>query len=209
MKCILDAFKDTISKQLKMAKDSKRMERVKELSSLFNEVDEMKKAIKASSGPKTINIGGIEVMYSVTEGTSLAGYSRKTGIRISPGITADKVLEYLYKDATDSKQAEILKVKAEVNKKFEDKYGKKFESIVKNMDEQTVRKFLLLHEYRHSIQDSKRESYVKFMEDYKKDPVSFELDANEWALKQLGLVDKIKTNTNNKQAEEDAERILC
>lgn len=138
----------------------------------------------------TITINDIVINYnSVPAGTisNMASTDTKTGvITIQKGITSDKVIKYLNTPDSDGKHTK--KVRGEVRDIINNNYGIDFNKVIENMDDQDLRKFLLLHEYRQTQQAKKHGN--EFITKYKKDPTKYELDADVFALSKLGVIAK-------------------
>lgn len=131
-----------------------------------------------------VNIKGYEIKFHTVPKGSIKNIastnSHTQEIRLQEGITAVDVAEYLRSENTPETRLKVLKI-------LKNKYEVDFNVLLRNMQNspQLLRKFLLLHEYRHLQQIIKRDSAEEFNRDYKKDPVKFELDADLFALRTL------------------------
>ena len=151
---------------------------------------------------KTTTINGIKISFTSipqSDTRSLAA-NTKDGIVIQEGLTAAKVVKYLTRTEAVGRLADVIAVKQQVNEKFREQYGVYFNDVLNGIkDDKTIRQMLLLHEHRHSMQIDKRGDRELFKAEYKKDPVKFELDANVFALKNLGLLPAKVTSKPAKQ----------
>lgn len=144
----------------------------------------------------TLNIGGLSIPYeTVSAGsiTSLASTNMATGrIRIQEGLTAIKVAEYLLnkeevEGASATTKSKTKETRGLVVGNLNLKYKINIMGILKGMkdNDQLLRKFLLLHEYRHTLQLKKSGGKDAFKVAYNADPVKYELDADLFALRVL------------------------
>ena len=161
-------------------------------------VAEMNRTVVNSfnSNEHTLNIGGLSIPYeSVPAGSisSLASTNARTGrIRIQEGLTAVKVAEYLLNNeevegSSEKTKSKTRETRGTVVGLLNRKYGINIMEVLRAMqgNDQLLRSFLLLHEYRHTLQLEKSGSKEAFMEAYNEDPVKFELDADLFALNAL------------------------
>jgi hypothetical protein len=140
---------------------------------------------------RVLEIGGLKIAYKVEEANKnrpLATTNSKTGeISIQEGITATTMAEYLSrgeKGDVSHTMSIRKKVLAILKKEYEVDFNDVINDLDKDKSNQLVRKFILLHEYRHIMQIKKNGDGFKAA--YKADPVKFELDADLFALKSLG-----------------------
>ena len=134
-----------------------------------------------------VTIGGKSVAFKVVpRGDGPLARNTKNGIVIQEGITANDVIEYLGK--VDEGTADTLAVKKAVGEEFKSRYGKTFEEVVKDLDDQTLRKVLIAHESVHDEQIARFSSRDEFKAAYKADKVKYELEAYEKSLDYLGLL---------------------
>lgn len=169
-------------------------------------VAEMNRTVVNSfnSNEHTLNIGGLSIPYeSVPAGSisSLASTNARTGrIRIQEGLTAVKVAEYLLNNEEVEGSSEKTKSKTRETRGIvvgllNRKYGINIMEVLSAMqsNDQLLRSFLLLHEYRHTLQLEKSGGKKEFLTKYNEDPVKYELDADLFALKVLkSKIDLIK-----------------
>ena len=169
-------------------------------------IDEMKRVVDSSIKSKkhTLNIGGLSIPYETAEAkkmTTLASTNAGTGrIRIQEGLTAEKVAKYLLNSeevegASKETKSKTTETRNRVVGLLYREYGINIMDVLRAMkgNDQLLRSFLLLHEYRHTLQLKKSGSKAAFMKAYNEDPVKFELDADLFALKALkSEIDLIK-----------------
>lgn len=161
-------------------------------------VAEMKRTVENSfnSNKHTLNIGGLSIPYETVDAgsiTSLASTNMSTGrVRIQEGLTAIKVAEYLLnkeevEGASATTKSKTKETRGLVVGALNLKYKINIMGILKGMkdNDQLLRKFLLLHEYRHTLQLKKSGGKDAFKVAYNTDPVKFELDADLFALRVL------------------------
>jgi hypothetical protein len=138
-------------------------------------------------------IHGVNVTYTEVDDDaipSLAANSNEQGIKIRKNITVDSVINYMlgnHVQGDKGKQAKV-DVKNEVTAKINEEYGVNFLEILKGLSNTEIRNFILLHEYRHTQQRDKRNTTEEFIADYNADKVTFEKDANVYALKRMQLL---------------------
>ena len=141
----------------------------------------------------TETIHGVSVTYTEVDDnaiSSLAANSNEQGIKIRKNITVDSVINYMlgnHVQGDKGKQAKI-DVKNEVTTKINEEYGVNFLEILKGLSDTEIRNFILLHEYRHTQQRDKRDTTEEFIADYNANKVTFEKDANVYALKRMQLL---------------------
>lgn len=144
----------------------------------------------------TLEIGGLSIPYeTVPVGSiaSLASTNMATGrVRIQEGLTAIKVAEYLLnkeevEGASATTKSKTKETRGLVVGALNLKYKINIMGILKGMkdNDQLLRKFLLLHEYRHTLQLKKSGGKDAFKVAYNADPVKYELDADLFALRVL------------------------
>ena len=110
----------------------------------------------------------------------------KPAIGIVDNITPKLRLEYLTNE-----------LRKDVISSFKTEYNTDFVNTLKNLTVDQFTNFLLLHEYRHTQQINKRNSWEDFRTEYEKNSLKFEVDASKYALEQLGLLKPdTKSNTN-------------
>ena len=178
MRCGIDEYVDKLTAELTRRVGSPAA------TTLLKQINKVDK--------RTVDINGVKIdYYSVSNGgiQNLA-VNTAEGIFIQKDITATKAIEYLNGESVDSKLRNTLEVKKQADDKLHSEYGVRLENLLKAMDNNQVRKFLLLHEHRHNMQVAQRKSRQEFMKEYKEDPVKFEYDANKFALVQLGKISK-------------------
>ena len=143
-------------------------------------------------GVEKLKVDDIEIEFEHVE-SSDKGPLARTRIKdqkifIQDDITGDRIAEYLNSEHF-GKMADVIKNKKKMITNIREKYGVDLIDTVKKMDPESAKKFLLLHEYRHTKQIEK---YVKqgvdFNTRYNEDPVLFEEDATVYALKKMGIV---------------------
>ena len=141
----------------------------------------------------TETIHGVSVTYTEVDDnaiSSLAANSNEQGIKIRKNITVDSVINYMlgnHVQGDKGKQAKI-DVKNEVTTKINEEYGVNFLEILKGLSDTEIRNFILLHEYRHTQQRDKRDTTEEFIADYNANKVTFEKDANVYALQRMQLL---------------------
>lgn len=174
-----------------------------EIDTLKNDEPKPKNTASKTKG-HTLSIGGLSILYEtvpVGSITSLASTSAGTGrIRIQEGLTAEKVAKYLLNSeevegASKETKSKTTETRNRVVGLLYREYGINIMDVLRAMkeDDQLLRSFLLLHEYRHTLQLKKSGSKAAFMKAYNEDPVKFELDADLFALKALkSEIDLIK-----------------
>ena len=141
----------------------------------------------------TETIHGVSVTYTEVDDnaiSSLAANSNEQGIKIRKNITVDSVINYMlgnHVQGDKGKQAKV-DVKNEVTAKINEEYGVNFLEILKGLSDTEIRNFILLHEYRHTQQRDKRDTTEEFIADYNANKVTFEKDANVYALKRMQLL---------------------
>ena len=178
MRCGIDEYVDKLTAELTKKVGSPAA------AALLKQINKVDK--------RTVDINGLKIdYYSVSEGgiQNLA-VNTSEGIFLQKDVTAAKAIEYLNGESVDSKLRNTLEVKKKVDDALYSEYGVRLENLLKAMDNNQIRKFLLLHEHRHNMQVAQRKSRQEFMKEYKEDPVRFEYDANKFALVQLGKIDK-------------------
>jgi len=153
---------------------------------------------------QTATVAGIPIRYYSADASNgqLAGTSSDgSKIRLSKNITAKKVLDYLstHREFKDEKSKEVILTKQQVTDSINKDYSIDFLDTISKLSPQDIRKFLLLHEYRHTQQIGKY-GKEEFRKKYTADPALYEKDANVFALKKLGLLNKGKIDA--KQNEE-------
>ena len=141
----------------------------------------------------TETIHGVNITYTEVDDNSmlsLAINNSKQGISIRKNITVDSVISYLsgnHVQGDKAKQARV-DVKNEVTAKINEEYGVDFLEVLKELSDTEIRNFILLHEYRHTLQRDKRNTNKEFIADYNADKVTFEKDANVYALRKMQLL---------------------
>lgn len=189
MRCGIDEYVDKLTKELSKRGSSPTA------TTLLKQINKIDK--------RTVDINGVKIeYYSVSDGgiQNLA-VNTSEGIFIQKDITATKAIEYLNQESVDHKLQNVLEVKKQADDKLYTEYNVRLEDLLNTMDNNQIRKFLLLHEHRHNTQVAKRSTRQEFLKEYKEDPVKFEYDANKFALLQLGLINN-DNNNNNMQKEE-------
>lgn len=189
--------KDAVTKvkakeEVELSNDTEVKGVVAELATGTPIVVKPKKAKKGSEF--SVKVGGKKIKFkSVPRDTSkpLAVTTSTGEIKLQEGLTTEEVVNYLTKTEAPkgSDLKEILDVKAEVSAKFAEKNGIDFIDMLNQLTNDEVKQFLLLHENRHLDQVNRRpgktfnDRFKNFMVEYKKNPVKFELDANQAAFK--------------------------
>ena len=194
MRCGIDEYIDKLTKELSKRGSSPAA------TTLLKQINKIDK--------RTVDINGVKIeYYSVSDGgiQNLA-VNTSEGIFLQKDITAAKALEYLNQESVDLKLQNVLEVKKQADDKLYTEYNVRLEDLLNTMDNNQIRKFLLLHEHRHNVQVAKRSTRQEFLKEYKEDPVKFEYDANKFALMQLNVIlkdtkDKSKEVINKKSTE--------
>lgn len=192
---------NTTEQSLSDRLDRLKLEKIDKTSGTI-EIDTLKndKIKTKNTAPKTkehtLNIGGLSIPYETVDAgsiTSLASTNMATGrVRIQEGLTAIKVAEYLLnkeevEGASATTKSKTKETRGLVVGALNLKYKINIMGILKGMkdNDQLLRKFLLLHEYRHTLQLKKSGGKDAFKVAYNTDPVKFELDADLFALRVL------------------------
>lgn len=114
-------------------------------------------------------------------------------ITVQEGITGEEVYNYLSQDINEMSNDNLKNViadKQEVNILLEKVFGIKLPDYLKNLSQADLTKFLVAHETRHLQQINKRKDFDAFLKEYrasKENAIKFELDANKYALRIMGV----------------------
>jgi hypothetical protein len=154
--------------------------------------------------PTPIRINGQQYNVVVEESPNKNGniaWNRADGIHMVRGLTRDRIITYLQKPelktVVQRRQAEVREA---VSARFESEYGRPFVDMLTDLDEQQLKKLIILHEARHAQQREKYKGQKgRFAAEYRKRPVDFEFDANRFALRELGLIDTADTARSAEQ----------